>query len=318
MPQPTREDVHVDSILTNISIAYLQAQEHFVASQVFPVVPVSKQTDKYFSYTKEDWFRDEAKLRGDATESAGSGYNLTSVAYACDVFAFHKDVGDQTRANADAPLDPDADAARFVTQRLIVRQERQFAVDAFAINIWATDKTVTNKWSDYASSDPIEDIEAGRETILGSTGFMPNTLLLGYKTWRQLKRHPDFRAQLNPTTRSNVTPAILGELLEIERILVAKSIYNTSVEGNATQTMAQALTTDAALLCYVNPQPSLLAPSAGYTFMWTGVSAGLGTTLATSRIRNDLTKSDRIEGEEAFDHKIVATDLGYFFTDVVD
>ena len=318
MPNPTREDVHVDAVLTQISIAYQQAQDHFVATQVAPIVSVTKQSNKFFTYTKADWFRDEAEQRGDATESAGSSYNLSTDSYDCDVFAFHKMVGDQTRANADSPLDPDADAARFVTQRLLIRRERQFAVDAFAINIWATDKTVGTKWSNFATSDPIEDIDQGKETVLTSTGYDVNTLVLGYKTWRKLKRHPDFRAQLNPTTRSNITPAILGELLEVERVIVAKSIYNTSVEGNAVQTNAKALTTDAALLCYVNPQPSLMAPSALYTFMWSGISGGLGTTVATSRIRDDHKKADKIEGEEAYDFKIIGADLGYFFTNVVD
>ena len=104
MPQPNINSVHVDAILTNISVAYLQKQDNFIADKVFPVVPVDKKSDKYFVYTKNDWFRDEAQRRADATESAGSGYNLTTGTYSADVFAFHKDVGDQTVANADAPL----------------------------------------------------------------------------------------------------------------------------------------------------------------------------------------------------------------------
>ena len=78
MAQPTANDVHIDAILTNISVAYIQDQNAFVASKVFPTIPVEKQSDKYFVYTKGDWFRDEAQLRAPATESAGSGYNLTT------------------------------------------------------------------------------------------------------------------------------------------------------------------------------------------------------------------------------------------------
>ncbi len=48
MPQPTREDVHVDAVLTNISIAFIQAAENFIASRVFPIIVVDKQSDKYF------------------------------------------------------------------------------------------------------------------------------------------------------------------------------------------------------------------------------------------------------------------------------
>ncbi|NBR70500.1 MAG: hypothetical protein EBT75_00125 [Proteobacteria bacterium] len=81
MPQPTSSQVHVDAILTNISVAYMQQQANFIASRVFPIVPVSKQSDKFFTYTKNDWFRDEAQRRADATESAGGGYGLSTDTY---------------------------------------------------------------------------------------------------------------------------------------------------------------------------------------------------------------------------------------------
>jgi len=42
--------VHVDQALTNVSIAYHNAQ--FIADQVFQPIPVSKQSNKYFIYSK--------------------------------------------------------------------------------------------------------------------------------------------------------------------------------------------------------------------------------------------------------------------------
>ena len=54
MPQPTLNDSHVDAILTNISVAYMQKQENFIAEKVFPNIPVDKKSDKYFVYTKND------------------------------------------------------------------------------------------------------------------------------------------------------------------------------------------------------------------------------------------------------------------------
>ena len=121
MPQPTTSDVHVDAILTNISLAFLQSENNFVANRVFRSIPVEKQSDKYFVYTKGDWFRDEAAVRAPASPSAGSGYTLSTATYNADVYAFHKDVDDQTRANADAPLSPDRDATEFITQRMLLR-----------------------------------------------------------------------------------------------------------------------------------------------------------------------------------------------------
>ena len=59
MPQPTFGDAHVDAALTNISVAYVQDASNFIASQVFPTIPVEHASDKYFIYTQDDFFRDE-------------------------------------------------------------------------------------------------------------------------------------------------------------------------------------------------------------------------------------------------------------------
>ena len=313
--QPTAQDVHVDAVLSNISVAYMQAQEHFIASKVFPIVPVNKQTDKYYTYTKNDWFRDEAARRADATESAGSGYGISTASYSCDVFALHKDIGSQARGNADAGLDLDRDATQFVTQRLMLRQEIQWATDYFATSVWATDKVGTTdyvKWSDYTASDPITDIETGKQTILASTGFLPNTLVIGYNVWRYLKHHPDIVDRFKYTSAESITTDMVAKLFEIERILVAKAVKATNVEGE-TAVMAMVQGSDA-LLCYVNPAPGLLMPSAGYIFSWKGVSDGLGLDVGISKWYEQKLKADRVEGEIAFDDKVVATDLGYFFS----
>lgn len=314
MPQPTQTDVHLDSILTQMSVAYIQSSSNFVSTQVFPVVPVDKQSDKYYVYTKADWFRDEAQKRADATESAGSGYNVTTDNYFADVFAFHKDIGDQVRQNTDSPLDADRDATQFVTQRMLLRQEIQWTSDYFATGKWATDKvgaTDFTKWSDFAASDPVEDIEAGKETILSTTGFMPNTLVLGYQVARKLKNHPDFVDRIKYTSSQTITPDMIAAMLDVDRVIITKAIKNTAAEGaTASYSFVQG---KQALLCYVNPAPSILAPSAGYTFTWQGVSEGLGTNVGISRFRMDALRADRIEAQMAWDNKIVASDLGYFF-----
>lgn len=317
--QPTSSDVHVDAILTNMAVRYQNDPANFISTKVFPVVPVDKKTDKYFKYTKNDWFRDEAQLRGDTGESAGGGYTQTTDNYSADIWAFHKDVSWRVQANADLPLQPDADATSFVMQRLLLRQEAQWATDYWTTGIWATDKvgiTDFTQWSDYAGSDPVDDIEAGKQAILGTTGYTPNTLVLGYLTWRRLKQHPDIRGFLPMGRGGPVTVQQLAEFLEIERIIVARAIKATNAEG-ATAAYGFTLTNTAALLCYVAAAPSITTPSAGYTFAWRGVSGALGQTVGISRIPVPLKKADRVEGEIAFDNKVVASDLGYFFSAAV-
>lgn len=327
MPQPTLSQSHVDKILTSMSVAWIQDQKDFIAGDVFPIVPVEKKSDKYFVYRKNDWFRDEAQRRADATESAGSGYNLDTDSYLADVWAFHKDVGDQTLANSDTPLSPLRDASTFVTQRLLLRREIQFVTDYFGTGIWGTDVTgvVTvpsagqfRKWSDYSQGftyDPANDVEVAKETVLSTTGLTPNTLVLGYRTFRALKNHPVLRDRIKYVSKNVLTTDMMAELFDVERVMVAKAVKATNAEGSAAA--YSFVYSDSALLCYVNPTPGLMVPSAGYCFAWKGVSDGLGETIGTSQFRMDHLRATRVEGEVAFDNKIVATDLGYFFNAAV-
>lgn len=318
MPQPTSSDVHVDAILTNISVAYIQDQANFIANRVFPMVPVEKQSDKYFKYTKGDWFRDEAQLRAPATQSAGSGFTLSTDTYSTSVYAFHKDVDDQVRANADNPLNPDRDATTFVTQRMLLRQEIDWSSTYFTTGVWATDKvggTDFTVWSNYASSNPIDDIEAAKSTMLTQTGFMPNTMVVGYDVFRQLRHHPDVVDRIKYTSSEVPAEGILARLFGIDRVLVTRAIKNSGAEG-ASDTFAQVHGKNAALY-YVAPSPGLLTPSAGYQFTWRGVSDGMGQSIGISRFRMPELRADRIEAQMAWDYKVVSTDLGYFFSGCV-
>ena len=324
MPQPSINSVHVDAILTNISVAYLQKQDNFIADKVFPIVPVDKKSDKFFVYTKNDWFRDEAQRRADATESAGSGYNLSTGTYSAEVYAFHKDVGDQTVANADAPLNPLREATEFVTQRLLLRRELQFVSDFFTTGVWADDVTgvagspssgETKQWSDYTSSDPIDDIEEAKSEVLSNTGMEPNTLVLGYEVFRQLKNHPDLVDRIKYTSSQTITEDMLARMFDLDRVLVAKAVKATNREG-AAEAYSYAYG-KAALLAHVAPNPGLMTPSAGYHFSWTGVSGGIGSTIGVSSFRMESLKAERVEAEMSFDNKVIGADLGYFWNTIV-
>ena len=65
MPNPTSGDVHVNRPLTNISIAYMQDPKGFVADQIFPNIPVLKQSDRYWRYDRGDFNRNQMRMLQD-------------------------------------------------------------------------------------------------------------------------------------------------------------------------------------------------------------------------------------------------------------
>ncbi len=318
--QPSASDVHVNRPLTNISIAYLQDQTKYVAARVFPVVPVLKQSNSYYRFSRADLLRVVAEKRAPGTESAGGGYTLDTDTYACHVYGFHKDVSEQARANTDNPLNPDRNATQLVTQACLTRRELTWASIYFTTGVWTgsttgSDITPGTLW-DVSTSTPIADIRAQIFAVLSKTGFKPNTLVLGAKTWQVLQDNPEvvdrIKAGQTPGGPAIVNLQTLAKTLELNRVMVAEAVYNSAAEG-ATESTGFILGNNDALLVYAAPAPDLEAPSAGYTFAWTGLFGAGQEGMRISRFPMIWLRSDRVEGEMAFDLKLVASELGVFF-----
>lgn len=321
MPQPTPRDVHIDAALTNVSVAYTQDASNFIADKVFPIVPVQKQADKYFTYEKGAFFRDEARLRAPGTESAGSGYKLGTGTYYCEKYAIHKDVDDDTVANQDAGIDCFRDAATFVMEQLLIRRERLFVSKYLTTGVWATDAvggTNFAQWDDESTSDPAEDIKNARIKILLNTGRMPNCLTVDIYTHEALKKHPLIQAKFFGVVggQGNVTEAMLAQYFEVQKYLVSRAVYTASDETNTTPTMAF-VSPKCALLSFAPATASLMTPSAGYIFTWAGLTGLNNLGIRTKRFRMEKLEAERVENTLSMDAEIIAADCGYFFSGTV-
>lgn len=327
--QPTPGDVHVNTPLTNISVAYLQSAGDFVAAKVFPNIPVQKQSDRYYTYDRGSFNRDEMKMRAPATESEGSGYTLDNTpTYFCNRWSFHKDVPDEVRANADAALNPDREATEFVTLKALLRREKYFVTKYFAGGLWTNDwdgvasgennTSTFRQWND-ANSTPIENVRLAKRTVRESTGFEPNKMVLGRAVYDALLDHPDIidRIKYGQTAGgpAKTSAQILASLFELDEILVMNAIENTANEGRTA--VHSFIGGKKALLVHAARSPGLMTPTAGYTFSWTGL---MGNGVEGNRIRSfrmENLSADRVEIDICFDMKLVSADLGVFFDTIV-
>lgn len=323
---PTPGDVHVNTPLTNISIAYMQKASNFVADRIFPNIPVQKQSDLFWTFDQGDFNRDEMKERAPATESEGGDFRVGQDQYYAPVYAFHKDIADEVRANADSVLAPDRMATNFVTNKALIKREKLFVTQFFATGIWGFERagvasgetgTQYRRWDDAAST-PIEDVRRAKREMMEQTGFEPNKLVLGRKVYDALLDHPDIIDRLNrgqTTGPAMANKAALAALFEIETIEVMNAVENTAKEGQTA--VHQFIGGKHAMFVYAAPEPGMETASAGYTFSWTG---HLGAGARGGRIRSfrmELIKSDRVEIEMSFVQKKIGGSLGYFFKDAV-
>lgn len=320
MPNPTPGSVHSDSFLTDVSVAYLQSSTKFVADRLFPRVPVSKQSDKIATYSQADFLRDEVTRRQVGDSAVQIGYRTGSTTYVADEWAAFVAIDDQLRANADDPYQPDADAARFLTQKMLIRREVQFVTNFFTTgNLWTGSSdgadliggTDFTRWSNAAST-PIEDIQRQQARVEAASGFLPNKLVVNRQVWHDLKNHPDVIDRVKHTSANAVTTELVGQLVGVDEVLVAAASRNTAAEGLAHS--GSYIAGDDALLVYAPVSPSLMEPSGGYTFTWSGL-IGSNEGQVIERWRDDSKVSDIIRVRAAWAQKRIAPAVGVFFND---
>lgn len=327
--QPTQGDVHVNGVLTNVAIAFMQKPDAFVADRVFPNIPVSKQSDLYRVYPRDAFFRAEMEKVAAGTRVKMIGYDLSTTSYFCHVWGVGHPIPDQVRANADADVNLEVNGTRLLSQNAMLRREIEWATKYFATSIWTSGRTGVDsgevagtsvrRWND-PNSTPVEDVRLAKRVMQGLTGMMPNKMTLGREVYDALVDHPDIidRVKYSTGTADNpskVNKRTLAALFELEEILIMDALQNTAKEG---QTLALTrIGGKHALLTYSPAGASTDEPSAGYTFSWTGY---LGATAQGARIlryRDQPIKSDVLEIEMAFDQKVTAADLGFFFNTIV-
>ena len=326
---------HIDRALTNISVAYQQGEDAFIADKVFPVLSVTKQSDVYFEYSKADMFRDEVQERGRSAESVGGDWNLSLAdPYYCRKYAFHYDITQEEKVNFDQPINVDRDTVQWLTQKMLLKREVLFASKFYRTTIWGTDVTgvagtptpgadQVKKWSD-PTSDPVEDVNNYMLYMAENTGKKPNFIIMAPDVFYALKNHDAIKDLIKYTQKGVITIDLIAALFEVENIYIPWGIINSGPQ------MATKAATEAAasmsfiykgnmLLGYKTKTPALKQPSAGYIFAWTGLEGASAYGSRIVRIPMDMLGlgTERIEMESAFDQKLICADMGIFFSALI-
>ena len=126
-------------------------------------------------------------------------------------------------------------------------------------------------------------------------------------------KHPDILDRLKYTQAATMSAveAALAAIFGKENYWVAKATYSNTNESATFS--ASAIIDDDCLVCHVDSMAGLFGATAGKTFVWAG---GGGEGSIYSHYDQDRHASI-IQHKEQWDQATVATDLGYFFSDIV-
>lgn len=262
---PTANDLNVNIPLTNISIGYRNPRH--IWREALPAVRVSEYKNAIPTFGRDAWLIPRAGVRGDGVGPRG-GYKYATTNYECLSYSLATTVTKRER-NAAAKtgvVDPDLRATNYVTDQVNLCIERLAATLLFTSGNYASTASPSTKWTD-GGADPIQDIDTGINAVEAAIGVPPNVGIIGRTGWADLKRHPDIIAPFVNTQTGIITEQMVAQLLGLDRLLVGRAIYTSSIEDAATTAMTDVWTDSMALL-YVPPAAALDMPAWGYTLIW--------------------------------------------------
>lgn len=308
--QPTGTGgVHVDQILTNISLAF--APTELVGERLFPTVPVKKQSDKYYIFGREAWLPETSDYRAPGTEANEiPGFKVSFDSYYAQEHALQIAVTDEERENADSPLSPDKDGTELVTSKILLGRELKMQQMVTTAANYATGLSVTlsgtAQWSDYVNSNPIADIRTAKRAVHAKVFFEPNTAVIPYQVMSILEDHPDIIERIKYSERAILTPEIVAAVLDLQNVIVPGVAIGSGYAGQSgTSISVGYLWGKDVILAFVPPSAGLKVPAFAYEFVW-GYG---GSPMVTDRWREDRRKSDVIRVGRRYDLKMVGVEI---------
>lgn len=312
--------------LTNLSMAYFQGMDKYVAKKVFPIVPVQLSSAFYYEFSKGDLARNNVRRKPQMGKVEPAHMGHTEKSYQCFVDQVITGIDeisalDYSRSHAPATIDPKKNKARFIAEQMNIALDVMFAKNFFNEKVWENTLTGDATASDTSfikfdddNCDPIVLFDELKLRMEEEGRRTPNKLSLGARAFHGLKNNGAVleRVKFGGSTANpaSVNERVLAELFGFEEVLVFKSTYNAAAFGEPDD-MQFICNPDDALLTYTTNGPAIDEPSAGYIFAWDML--GNGQYMPTLQWPGENgTHTEFMEGLMAYDMKKTSDCLGIY------
>lgn len=314
MPATGRQ-IHVDTPLSNVLIAAFESQGDFVAQRLFPVVPVGKQSDKYYTLRKEAWLRQPRTARAPRTQANRIEYDVSSDSYYAYNYALAGEIPVEDLANEDTAI-----RSRQTTTALVARgllADLEIRTQSRVLSNVSTIQRLTgaDAWDAVNSADIRTQVGDAQLSIFNNTGLVANTLIMDYQSYKYAKRNTRLFSlfQYGPAASDGMlSDAQLRTIFDVDNIWIARSQKN-----NANENQTGSYTSiwgPTAMLARVEPgEPAMMTATYGLSYRWT--SPELGVPMAVTTNVEDQAGSRHVEILEAGyyqDERVIASALGFF------
>jgi hypothetical protein len=310
---PESKSLHVDAILTNLSIQY--CNEALIWPLVMPIVKVNKRSDLFFKYNKDDSYRIPNDQLGPKSLPNEIDWGVATDNYSVKGHGLGDWLAQEAIDNADNPLQPEIDTNDTLNGQLDLAQEARVANIIFSAANYPSGNKVqlsgTGQWGG-AADNPIQDVLNAIEGCF----IRANTFVMGADVWKKFRALPEVLDAVKSSSRYQGSSGGLATtdeckgLFEVENWIVGRSRY-TSTKPGQTPTYSRLWGKHAAAL-FVPATPGIKTIGFGFTFC-----ESLRTTFRDFDGKRGEKGAHYFKVAWNSDEKIVANDVGSFIQDAV-
>jgi len=218
--------------------------------------------------------------------------------------------------------------AQLVAHSVLAAAEKRVADLVFNTTTWTGSSLyldVSQPWSNVSGGTPLADVEFAVRKVYANTGIWPNALILTRKSFRDLRMSDDVQDAIrssgagNPTKASEVTAAMLAQVFDLPKIIVAGGTRNTAAKGQtATIGSIWGSITDGsgkamvARIADANDPPEY--PCLGRTFHWSADGSSIGGAVET--YMDERRRGSIVRVRQDVHHKIYDAEFGFLLDTV--
>lgn len=274
-----------DPVLTTIVQGYAQPQ--FIGQRFMPPVPVGTRSGRVIEFGKEDFALYDTRrapggrIKRTTSQYSNRSYNLyqDSIAEEVPIELFEEALNGAARINLRNS------GPKKAQRKVMLRLEKDSADLIQKPSLYENNCTIallgTDRWDDYANSDPCSDVRAWKQEVRAQTGVFPNRIGLGSRVFDTLAEHPVVRDKFKYVSAESVTTQMLAQMFEVESVDKGESTVLDRSSGELVDIWG-----DNFWMCYVPngldgqlpvPQEGAMKeePSFGYTYTLQGYPVSL-------------------------------------------
>lgn len=327
-------DIHVNKPASNMSLAYRQNLTDFIGNKWFPVISADQLggeiSGTYYKFRKDTFFQSRAKPWVPGTKMAQGDFDIDSLAsYRCAWQAYEHPLPVHLNTVSDAAISMDRTVNEIVTTTMLLKREIDIASEFFTSSVWndytgvtsgENNTTTFRRFDDDFNSDPRKVMKILKVLLKQKSGMTPNTIVMGEQVYETLRIHPQliqwYQSQYNPSMKlTELNEQFVAQALGVDRILVGRGMYATSVEGEDVASITLDWIYGKHLwLGYVGT-PGPMAATAGMVISYDKVLGGFDAAIEI--VPDRRTHANFYQGIQCYDAVCVGEDFGAMVSNII-